>query len=308
MINSLSIVGTNVLIIFILIIVGFVCGKIKLISNDGIKTLNNIMLYIVTPCVIINALSRDFDTTLLKNFLMAALGAVISHFVSFVFAMLMIRDKDESRRVVMRFAAIFSNCGFMSLPLIEAICGSDGLFLGAAYMIVFNLFGWSFGQRSLAKGRPGYDAKMIVLNPGIISSVIGLLLFFFPIKIPYIILSPIQFMAGLNTPVPMLIIGFSLSLLDPKDYLNIKNEWKPLLIRLVLAPSITLLILYFLGIRDILLVTTMISSSAPIAASTTMFSIRFDRDSSLASKLVAVSSLFSVVTMTIIVSIAKFIA
>lgn len=307
MLSSFSIVGTNVLIIFILIIVGFFCGKIKMITDESVKGMNSIMLNIVTPCVIISSLQQEFDATLLKNFFLAVLSAVISHALSFVIGFLIIRDKDESRRKTLQFAAMFSNCGFMALPLIEAICGSEGLIYGAAYILVFNFIGWTYGI-SMMSGTKEVSIKKALINPGVIPSIIGLVLFIFSISLPEIILTPMEHFAGLNTPVPMLIIGYTISQLKFEDFFKLKDIFAALLIRLIITPAALMAVLYLIGIRGILFTTAIISASTPVAAMTTMFAIKFDRDYSLGSKLVAVSSLFSVFTMTVIVSVAKFLS
>lgn len=308
MLASFYIVGTNVFVILILIIVGFMCGKIKIFSDEGIKSINSLMLNVVTPCVIINALQREFEMTLLINLLLSMGASVLAHAISYVLGLILIRDTDKSKRIIKRFAAVFSNCGFMALPLIEAICGSEGLFYGAGFLAVFNILVWSMGQYKYADGSGQIDRKKIILNPGVLSTLLGLILFFTSTTLPQLIISPMQFIAGLNTPVPMMIIGYTISKLDFKEYLNIKNEWITLLIRLVVSPSVLFIILYVCGMRGTLLTSTMISASAPIAAITTMFAIKFDKDSALASRLVAISSLFSIITMTVLVAITKYLA
>lgn len=308
MLNSFIIVGTNVLIIFVLIIIGFIIGKIKLITDDGVKSMNNIMLYIVSPCVIINSLQRDFDAALLHNLFLSILAAFLSHGISCFIGYLLIHDKDKATQNIKRFAAIYSNCGFMAFPLIEAICGQEGLFYGVGYIIVFNILAWSLGNCRMMEGEKHFEIKKAILNPGVIPSVIGLVMFFTSFSLPKIILGPVEFLAGLNTPLPMLIIGYTISKLDIREYFNIKREWITLTVRLILSPAIVLAILYLIGFRGTLLITTTISASAPVAASTNMFAIKYNSDSALAAKLVSVSALFSIITMTIIVSVAKFLA
>ena len=115
-------------------------------------------------------------------------------------------------------------------------------------------------------------------------------------------------MAALNTPVPMLIIGYTIAGLKLKDIINIKSEALTIATRLVIVPMLLLGILYLMGYRGTLLTATIVSASALVAAITTMFSIKYKKDESIASKLVAVSSLFSIVTMTVIVSLARTIS
>lgn len=307
-IQSFFIVGMQVTILFILIALGFFGAKKKMLTDEGIKSINNIMLYFVTPCVVIHAFQREFDPLLLKNLLFCIIAAIISHILCFLLALLLIRNKDESQRKVYRFTAIFSNCGFMALPLLEALLGSEGVFYGAGYLAVFNIIVWSFGQYSMAKGHGGFDLKKAILNPGVLASIVGWIFFVTSFKLPEIIGSPIAYLAALNTPVPMMIIGYTISKLDFSGIVHIKNELPTLAIRLIIAPLLLLAVLYPLGYRGTLLTAIVVSASTPVAAISTMFSIKYNADSKLASKIVAISSLFSILTMTIVIAFTQFIA
>lgn len=308
MLDSFLIVGTQVLILFILISLGFLGGKLKLINDDGVKSMNNIMLYLVTPCVVIEAFQKPFDKELFKNLLLALLAALIAHTLSFLIGKILIRDKDESRRIVLRFSAVFCNCGFMALPLVKALLGSEGVFYASAYIAIFNILVWSFGQYAMAGKEGSFKMKKAVLNPGVIGVVIGLIFFFTSYELPYIVIQPISFMSATNTPIPMLMIGYSISKLDLKGILDIKGEAVALIVRLIVSPVILLGVLYALGYRGTLLTTLIVSASTPVAATTTMFSIKFNHDEKLSSKMVAVSTLFSILTMTLIVGFTQYIA
>ena len=308
MLESLRIVGTQVFILFILIMLGFFGGKKKMITKEGVKCINDIMLYFVTPCVIINAFQREYDPTLLKALLLSILAAVISHVVCYIVGFILIHDKDEAAKRTKRFAIAYSNCGFMALPLLDALLGSEGVFYGAGYLTVFNILVWSYGQYTIGKGKEGFEIKKAFLNPGVIASIIGFIFFVTSFELPILIIEPIKYLAALNTPVPMLIIGYTISSFALKEQLKLKGEIIPIVSRLVICPMILLGILYLMGLRGTLLVASMISASAPVAAISTMFSIKYDGDVRLASKMVAVSSLFSIITMTLIVGFTRYIA
>ncbi len=301
MFDSFVIVGTQVLTLFILIGIGFACGKLKLLQQAGVKSINDIVIYIVNPCLIISAFQRDFEAGLLHNFLLALMGAALAHVICLIIASLVFRRQDEGRRKVLRFASIFSNCGFMGIPLLSALLGPDGVFYGAAYLVVFNLLIWSYGQYIMAKGSEGFETKKIVLNPGVIAVVIGLVFFFTSTRLPQIIMIPVDYMASLNTPVPMLIIGYTLSRFKPSDLLGGFDEIKVYLIRLIAGPVILLGILYAMGLRGMVLTAVIVSASAPTAALTTMFAIKFGCDEELSARIVSTSTLLSIVTMTLIV-------
>ena len=308
MLECFGIVGTQVLILFILIGMGYGLGKLKMFNDGAVKCINDLIIYIVNPCLIINAFQRKFDSQLLNGFVNALVGALIAHALSVIIAVLVFRKQEEGKRKVLRFASIFSNCGFMGVPLLAALLGDEGVFYGAAYLVVFNLVIWSLGQYMMAKGSNGFDNKKIILNPGVIAVIIGLTFFFASISLPNVILEPIKYMAGLNTPVPMLIIGYTLSKFSIKDLLGGFDELKVYLIRLVVSPVILLGILYVLGLRGMPLVAVIALASAPTAALTTMFAIKFECDEELSARIVSTSTLLSIITMTLIVGFTSYIA
>ncbi len=307
MFDSFIIVGTQVLTLFILIGIGFACGKLKLINQSGVKCINDIVIYIVNPCLIISAFQRPFEITLLHNFLLALAGAFVGHFICLMLVLLIFRKQEEGRRKVLRFASMFSNCGFMGVPLLSALLGADGVFYGAAYLVVFNLLIWSYGQYTMAKGSEGFEVKKVILNPGVIAVVVGLLFFFTSTTLPQIIMIPVDYMAALNTPVPMLIIGYTISKFSVRDLLGGLDELKVYFIRLIIGPLILLGILYAMGLRGVVLAAVIVCGSAPTAALTTMFAIKFDCDEELSARIVSTSTLLSIVTMTLIVGLTTYI-
>ena len=225
MVENFLTVGTQVLVLFILIGIGVICGKIRFFSPVTAKHLTNIVLYFVTPCVVIDAFHREFDPALLTNLGITALCAVCIHIFSVALAAAVFRDKDASRCCVLRFGTVFSNCGFMSIPLQAALLGSDGVFYGAVFVAIFNLVLWSYGVLVMSGDKKTLSPAKLLLNPGVVGVVAGFLLFVFSVKLPQVISAPVDYMASLNTPLPMLIIGFYLSRTNLKQALLDKRAF-----------------------------------------------------------------------------------
>lgn len=308
MLENFLMVGQQVLILFILIAVGVVCGKVRFLTPNTAKHLTNIVLYFVTPCVVIDAFQRDFEPELLTNLGVTALCAILVHSVSIVIAFVVFRDKNASRRCVLRFGTVFSNCGFMSIPLQAALLGADGVFYGAAFVAVFNLILWSYGLLVMSGDKKALSPKHLLLNPGVIGVVAGLILFLFSIHLPEVLSKPVSYMAALNTPLPMIIIGFYLSRTNLREALRDKKAYAAIALRLIAIPLLTLLLMFVFQIRGVVLVACVIAAAAPVAAATTMFAAKFDRDTSLSVNLVSLSTLFSLVTMPLIVGLAQILA
>lgn len=300
-------VFTQVAVLFILIALGFIMGKKGLLDGKGAKQMTDLVLLIVTPCVIINSFIREFDKALFKNLLFSFLIAFLSHILFIVLSEIIFKDKDKKRNSVLKFGAVFSNCGFMSLPLQQAVLGEDGVFYGSAYIALFNIFVWSYGLLTVSGDKKFLTPKKLLINPGIIGVAAGLLIFLFSIPVPTVIKSPVSFMAALNTPIPMIIIGYHLSRCNLLS--AFKDKWVIInvAVRTVIFPLLAMLIMLPMGLDKAVYISAAISVCAPTAANTTMFASKFGGDTDLSVKLVSLSTVLSIITMPVIISLAQLI-
>lgn len=308
MLQNIVTVGTQVIILFILILTGFVCAKKNILTQDAITSIVRLVLFVVTPCVILDSFNRAFDAAMLKNLGITALCAIGTHLLAITIAQFLVHDKDATKQTVCRFAVVFSNCGYMSLPLQNALLGAEGVFYGAVYVAVFNVFMWSYGFCTMQGSSQGISIKKIILTPGILGVAIGMIIFVSPVKLPVVLAKPISYFAALNTPMPMLVIGFYLASLPSLKILKNATLCFAIFLRLLLVPFLALGACYLFGVRGAILVVVAIASSAPSAANSVMFSTMFKRDASLAGALVTLSTLFSVITMPLVVSLALYLA
>ncbi|MBO5408284.1 MAG: AEC family transporter [Clostridia bacterium] len=301
-------VGEQVLVLFLLIAIGFLCNKGKLLSKEANKRISDLVVIVVAPCVIIKSFLREFNPDMLKLLLLALLIAAVSHVVMFLLSYLLIRDKNEQRKRVLQFGSIFSNAGFIALPLQEALLGTDGVFFGAAYVVMFNIFAWSWGICLMTGDQSKITVKKILFSPGIIGVVIGMILFVTSVKLPNVIATTLTHISNLNTPLPMIVVGYYLAETNLLHALKDKGNYLCIGIRLIAFPLLALAIMYLCGVRDAMLISMAIAMSAPVGAMTTMFSEKFGSDTVLSVQLVSLSTLFSMVTMPVIVALAKMIA
>lgn len=309
MTDNFLIVAIQVAILFILISLGFVCGKTKLIKEAGAKQLTDIALYLATPCVIIKSFQGvEFNFTLLVGLAVTALCASLIQIISIFLCKIIFRSKDECRRKVLQFATVFSNCGFMSLPLQQAILGDTGVFYGSVFVAVFNILVWSYGLVDMSGNKKDFNIKKIILNPGVLGVAISLFLFFTNIKLPELVISPVNYIAALNTPVPMLVIGYHLS--NANIVKAFKDKWVYVVIflRLLAIPTVSLLTMRIFGVQGDILIACTVAASAPTAATTTMFATKFNKDVELSVNLVSCTTLFSIITMPFIIAFAQTIS
>lgn len=300
--TSFSAVAAQVAVLFILIAIGYLCSKKGIFDEHTIKHLTHFILYFVTPTVVINSFNREFDPLLVRKLGISALCALGLHLLNILISYAVIHDKDQAKKAVLRYGIIFSNCGYMALPLQNALLGTEGVFLGTAYIAVFNLLTWTYGLVLMSGSVKEISIKKIFINPGIIGITVGLIIFLTPLKLPAIIASPIVHLSNLNTPLPMMIIGFYLAQITSLTVLKEGKLVLGIFTRLILCPLAGLGIMYLLGIRSNVLPAMVIAVSAPTAANTTMFAAKYEKDTQASVTMVAISTLFSIITMPLIVS------
>jgi predicted permease len=305
MFDNAMIIASQVFILFLLIGVGFWARKSKLIDDAGVRQMTQLLLVVVTPFMIIKAFQMPFDPALLRGLLIALISAVLSHVLGIVTGFVFFRSQEPARRKVLRFGMIFSNSAFMCIPLLQALLGSRGVFYGSVYIAVFYLLQWTYGVVLMTGNRADVNLRQALVNPGTIGIVIGLGLFLAGIQLPTVPAAVIGHLANLNTPIAMLVIGGTLATSDLSGLWRDRAIFGATAIRLLLIPAAVLVILLPFKLEYELLAACLIPASAPVAAACALFATRYDQDAALASHLVALSTLLSIVTMPAIIILGQ---
>lgn len=307
MFESFLVVGRQVVVLFILIALGFLCNKRRLLNAETVAGMTDLVLYVVTPCIIVVSFQRELSRAMLGSLGLAFLVGVIYHLINIALAHTCLSDPYERRQKVLRFSLVFSNAGYMSLPLQRELLGEIGVFYGAAIVAVFNLCLWSYGLILMSGETCEIRLRKVLLNPGVTSVMIGVLLFVSSCQIPSLLLEPMKAVASLNTPIPMIIIGYYLADAKLGRVVRDGRVYAAMGLRLLGVPLILLGLFWVAGIENATLVLAcMIAASAPAAAATTMFAAKFHQDTLLSVGIVSYSTLLSLVTMPLVVGFARY--
>lgn len=304
MLENFISVFEQVLILFALMAFGYIFNKTKKLTKEACAYISDIVVTFVAPCVIIKSFIRSYEPEMLKMLFVALGLSGLLHIMMAVVSRLVLKDSDEKKRRVKNFASIFSNAGFIGLPLQQQILGGDGVFYGAAYIVMFNIIVWSYGVADMSGDRSAVTFKKLMVSPGIIGVVIGVICFVFSYKPPVVIYTVIDYVAAINVPLPMFVIGYYLADVDLLNAFRDKSLYLCMTLRLLVYPILAIVMLKLLNIDSTLAMSLVIAVSAPVGAMTSMFSEKFGADTELSVKLVSISTLISVITMPIMVAIA----
>ena len=295
-------------VLLILITIGFCFTRFNMINEAGAKVMTDLVLYAATPSVIVTSFIRPFEMSAAKGLVLSTVCAIIAYTAFIVLSLLIIRNKDIRKERILRFGAIFGNCGYMALPLEQALLGKDGVFYGSCVVAVFNLFVWSYGVYLMSGDKKQISPKKLATSPSIIAIFVGIIIFALSLPVPDIIKSPLTFLAGLNTPLPMIIIGYHLAKSDILKGLCDKSAITVYILKLAVFPMAALFAMYLCGIKGAILVALSIAFSSPIAAMTAMFSSKFGNDTALAATVVSTSHILCILTMPPIIYLAQLLA
>ena len=283
--------------------VGFVLAKLKKLTPDAVPQLTYLLLYVVVPCVTVNALQTECSPELLREMGATAVIVALSYLAYALIILPFFRRRPESTRASLQFGSMYGNTGFMGLPLVRAVLGDRALIYATVVYVVFNLFSWTHGVLVMG-GRKAFSPKTAVLNPGVLGSAVGLLLFLCNIRLPGLVGNAVSFLSDVNTPLAMVVIGAQMAWADlPATFRN-PLLYEGALLKLILIPLLTALAMMPLGLNPMLYSTIVILAAAPTAGVTAMFSVRFGRDTGSSAQLVTLTTLLSIITLPVFGALA----
>ena len=294
------------LIMLILIFVGISCSKLKIISKEANADLSKLVLQVVNPVVIFMSYQTSYDSQLVRNLLITFGLSILSMAIVILFATVFIRRKDGRDFEVERFSAIYSNCGFMGIPLIQALFGLEGVFCLTAYITVFNLLVWTHGIVLISGQRSLKGFLKVLRSPVIIAIFLGITTFFLRIRLPQIPSDALTFISNLNTPLAMIVSGVTMADADVLKVLKNGRVYYICLLKLVILPTIAIAVLSLFDPDPLLLSIVGIAAAAPPAAMGTLLSSQYKRNSLYASEIFTAGTILSVIFLPVIAEITEF--
>jgi len=318
---ELDVIITQMAVLFCIMAIGFIVGKVKMLTPDGNKLLTRLVLFIALPCTILNSVfENEIDLTVgdtLYFLLMSLLTFLIAFAVSIPVIYLL--GGEKKNRGLLNFMSVFSNCGFMGFPVVIAIMGISSAYYVALFNIPFNAIVFSIGifmissggkqgdgssafshEKTEQKNRPPAFLKPLI-NPVLIVALLAVPMALFGFRPPQILADAVRITGGITTPGGMLVIGSTLAYVPLKTILS---EWRIIpvtLLKLIIIPIVTWLILRNIISNDLLLGVLVIVSAMPSAAMASMLAIEYGGNEKTASAGVFLTTLLCGITVPLLV-------
>ena len=322
--SNLWSVAKLVVILYLMVAVGFVADKTGKFTHRAAKLATGLLFYVVTPCVIVNSFIANFShgsSVSLSDFGLALLFFAVTYAIAIPLSKLFFKKQPVGARVIYRHAVVYGNCGYIGLPLVQAVVGDKGVIYTAIAITIFNVLTFTQGVYQMHEGEDGkahIELSKILINPGTLGLMLGIpllilmLVFHIDLSTPSweILTKPISFIGSMNTPLAMLCLGTYLAHTDIKNTFKDKNNYLVAFLRLIVIPlgvfGVILLVNRFvIAVPAVVAVSLMVSACPPSANNTVLFAANFDKDVGLASTTVASGTFLSVLTMPVILALVQ---
>lgn len=301
--NIVSIVFGQIVMMFLMMAVGAGAYKTGLVTEKGSAELSNITLYLVIPFVVLTSFQIDFDTNIFHGIVITFVLGIIAHGLAILLSYVLVRGRDQDRTALERFSMVYPNCGFMGIPLAQAVLGSKGVIYITAFIAAQNLFIWSHGVASMQGSFKKESIKEVFKAPVMIATFAGLLCYLLQIKFPALVFRPLKAIADMNTPLAMMISGTAIAQTNLLKTLSKPRIYIMTALRLLIVPFVMFLILIFVPVEKDLKILSLLATSASTAAITTMFAVKFKKDVGYAAELFAISTIAAIATLPLMISL-----
>ena len=280
-----------------LILAGFLAAKTRIVDENARSSLTDMVLNIFLPCTILASFFGTDPSELpsMGMMIIISLGIII---LSFMLSSVLYLKTGKDQRKVLFFATLIPNASFIGIPLIESIYGAAALSYTAAYIIPLRAALWSVGLAIFSGGKG--NLKKIIFHPCMIATYLGLVILFTGFVPPEIISRLISSLGNCTTPISMMVVGCVLG------QIKSKNLFTPLtiyfsFIRLILIPLLVMGILLLIRPMPMITGVSVILAGTPAAVNTVILADKYGADKELASKIVFVSTLLSMLTIPALV-------
>lgn len=323
-------VARQLVVMAIIVVLSFFFSRKNNFGQSASQYLSRLLLYVINPCMILSTFDVEFSGQKLRSLGLAIAVSFAFHLVMIALAAILFARKkslqgQEGRDSLSKIGIVFTNSGFIGIPLINGVFGGEGVFYLMGYILVFNVLLWIWGEWLMTGTmRP----LKILTNPNVLACAAGLAVFCLPFKIPYVIIEPLKMIGACNGAVSMILLGLLFSAFGAnrsqeqnrsqgqEDAAPAKAFAKPLardvFLRLIVCPLILLgatlfAMRAFSSVSEIKLIMSVlfIAACCPVGMSVSSFAVVFKKDADYASLLVALSSAACVVTIPLLVALLE---
>lgn len=289
-------------ILFIIVIVGYVANKLGYMGGDFDRRLSSIVITFTCPALVLSSVMGDDlpDRSLILPLLgVGFLTYIILTAVALLLPRLVTKDRDE--RGIVGFAVMFANVGFIGYPIVASIFGHQAVFYAALLNMPNTFFIFTVGVM-LVKGEYGLRqfSVRVLASPALLAAVVAAVLVALGVRTPHIIAEPIQLVGNITVPASLMIIGSSMANLPLRQIMGNAKVYATSFLRLVVVPLAFYYLFRVMGVTDTVNNINTVVLAMPVASFGTMFCLRYDRNVALMTEITFVTTVASIATIPLV--------
>ncbi len=282
--------------------IGYYLNKKDIINTDVNRHLSSFIIQVASPCLIISSVSsieggdkRETLSILIIGIVIYCLLPVMSWILSRIIPL------PNNKRRTFQCMLMFSNCGFMALPILQSIYGNESVFYNTLLHMPYNLLFFTLGAYLLAKdGEDKYNFRpQQLLSVGVICSILAIIIYFGDIPIPSFMSESFSFIGNVVTPLSMISIGSSVADYPIKEILEDKLLYVISFVRLVIIPVIAYIGMSIFVDNQMIIQMVVITLGMPVGSMVAMGASEYNGNIKTASFGVALSTILSMITIPI---------
>lgn len=298
---SVSVVLQQMIIIFILMLVGYILYKKEILGDGASSAFSALVVNVCNPALLISSsFNRDSSVTNEKLLWMVLAGAVVFGVLiitSFVLPPLLRVEKKEKKHYAMM--CIFGNTGFIGIPLIQAVLGSQALIYAVIINIYYNLLFYSYGYYLVGGENSKFSPKSM-LNIGNVSMILTIIIFLWQPKVPVLIQNTVTYMANGTTLLAILVIGISLAKTNLKPIFTQLRLYIFVALRFILVPILLAAILRLFIKDDLIYGVAVLLTAVPVGNLPLMRVEETGGNTTVLSQGIILSTVMAIVTIPIV--------
>ena len=227
--------------LFLILIMGYTVVKAGLLKASDSKVLSVLMVYLVCPCMILNAFQIEDTPDIRRGLVYAMIVAAAMHVVLLAFTALL--RCPLKLDVIEQVNTIYSNAGALVIPLVQALLGSEYVIYSCAFIIVQTVLICTHANACL-QGSFSFQWKKLLENVNILAILAGMLLYLTHWQLPGMLQNTVTNMGSMIGPIGMLLAGMAIAESPLKKVFCTKRNYLVAALRLLVCPLVILLLLW----------------------------------------------------------------
>ena len=301
--SFLRMLNAQMILLFYLA-VGMYCVKVGLIDRDSKEKLVDIILRITLPCMIFNSFNNPLTPEVMKQTALILVVAVSISILSFLLGKVIYNKYPQKKKSILQYCTLVNNSGFLGMPMVSAVYGSEGLFAASIFIIPNRIFMWTAGLAMFTTADFRTKCKNILLNPCIVTVFLGIARRITGFPVPEFLDTAIANTDAVTTPLSMMVIGTMLIGVPWKKLLE-PSIFRLAFVRLIALPLVALYILNLIDAQPLLAGVSLILTGMPAGSTSALLAAKYGADEDYASRCIVSTTIMSLATLPVLMLFLK---